>query len=143
MIIHVINEQKSLKISSRQVKNLVSLVLKEENCSCDEVSVTFVDTPRICELHEEFFQDNSPTDCISLPMDMEEDDIYRILGEVFVCTDTAIEYAKEHNTDPKEETALYIVHGLLHLMGYDDIEDEDRVQMRAAEKRLMQKIVRS
>lgn len=140
MIIHIVNEQNSLKISSKQVEKLIHQVLNEENCFCDEVSVTFVDTQRICDLHDEFFQDPSPTDCISFPMDLEEDDPYRVLGEVFVCPDTAIRYAAEHGGDPYEETTLYIVHGLLHLMGYDDIDEQDCMEMRQAETRHMTKI---
>lgn len=140
MIIHISNEQDSLKINPNHIEAIVLQVLQEENCKCDEVSITFVDTQRICDLHEEFFQDNSPTDCISFPMDLEDDDSYRVLGDVFVCTDTAIRYAQEHEGDPYQETVLYIVHGLLHLMGYDDLNDEDCKQMRQAEKRHMKKI---
>lgn len=97
----------------------------------------FVETEEISHLHGQFFGDPSPTDCISFPMDGVEEDGYCVLGDIFVCPNAAIEYAKEHQCDLHEETALYVVHGLLHLMGYDDIKDEDRQQMRAAEKRHM------
>ena len=134
MIIHILNEQDSIKISSEQVEKLVLQVLEAENCTCDEVSVTFVDTKRICALHEEFFQDDSPTDCISFPMDMEDDETYRVLGEIFVCPQAALDYNPKH---PYEETTLYIIHGLLHLLGYDDIDRKKRALMRNEEKRLM------
>jgi len=61
----------------------------------------------------------------------------RILGDVFVCPKTAIEYSKSHGGDVYEELTLYVIHGLLHLMGYDDIEETDIVKMREAEKRHM------
>jgi len=138
MIVNISDEQSSLKINPAQVKKLVKKVIQLEGHSCDEVNIYFVDTSSICDLHLEFFNDDSPTDCISFPMDVEEDDFpIRILGEVFVCPETALQYAKENDQNTYEETTLYIVHGLLHLMGYDDIDDLDREKMREAEKRNM------
>ncbi len=112
-----------------------------EGQRCDEVGVYLVDTSTICDLHEQFFQDPSPTDTISLPMD-DEDAAYRVLGEVFVCPETACKYVTENGGDPYIETTLYIVHSLLHLMGYDDIDDVDRAKMREAEARHMEHLVR-
>ncbi len=142
MIVNVFDQQLALKISINEVQQLVDHVVHGEGQQCDEVNIYFVDTPTICQLHEEFFQDPSPTDCISFPIDEEEqeDFPYRILGEVFVCPATAVDYAIQHHGDAYEETTLYIVHGLLHLMGYDDIEEEDCRFMRQAETRHMQEL---
>ena len=63
-----------------------------------------------------------------------------MLGEVFVCPATAIAYAAEHGNDPHQETSLYIVHGLLHLMGYDDLDDASILLMRQAEERHMNQL---
>lgn len=139
MIIHVFNHQKDLSISTRCVKALVRSVIAFEKQKCDEVSIYFVDTVEICDLHDRFFNDPSTTDCISFPMDEDPfeavDGGYRILGEVFVCPKTALDYAAIHNTDPYEETTLYVIHGLLHLMGYNDIEEDEITLMRQAEIR--------
>ena len=70
--------------------------------------------------------------------DGDSEEGYCILGDIFVCPKTAIDYAAKSGQDPYLEVRmLYIVHGLLHLMGYDDIESQDRKRMRAAEKRHM------
>lgn len=140
MIINILNEQNALQISLDSTRKLVERVIKEEGQTCDEVTVYFIDTQAMCDLHQEFFNDPSPTDCISFPMDEEEDLGYRVLGDVFVCPETAIRYAEDHQLDPLEETSLYIVHGLLHLMGYDDIDENDREEMRRAEKLHMSKL---
>jgi probable rRNA maturation factor len=134
--IHCSNQQSALELSTEQVEQLVRSVISTEGQTCDEVSIQFVDTETICRLHADFFDDPSVTDCISFPIDAEGS-AYRMLGEVFVCPATAVEYAKVHQSDPFEETTLYVVHGLLHLMGYDDIEPEDEPEMRQAEKRHM------
>lgn len=141
MIINIIDKQDSLAIKPDQARAIVRQVLHEENCACDEISLNFVDTPAICELHACYFDDPSPTDCISFPMDEEPDGYYRVLGEIFVCPETAVKYALENQLDAYQETTLYIIHGLLHLMGYDDIEEFDRKQMRQAEKKHLDKLV--
>jgi probable rRNA maturation factor len=135
--VEIINSQKSLKISKLQVKRIVKAVLALESRCYDEAAIHFVTQSKICELHAQFFNDPSPTDCISFPMDEEEQGGYKILGEVFVCPQTAVEYAEKHQKDPYEETTLYLVHGLLHLLGYDDLDKRERLKMRAAEKKQM------
>lgn len=134
MIVHVSNQQTALAISSDLVQRIVEQVVQEEDQTCDEVSINFVDTDSICQLHAQFFDDPSPTDCISFPMDEEEEFGYRLLGEVYICPETAIEYARTHLADPYEETTLYLIHGLLHLMGYRDIEEADIELMRQGEQ---------
>lgn len=137
MNINIIDMQADLSISAPKVSKIVSQVILAEGHQCDEVTIHFVDKKTICKLHGDFFGDPSPTDCISFPMDLKEEGGSKVLGEVFVCPYTAIEYAKAHETNPYEETTLYIVHGLLHLMGYDDIATNDRKKMRKAEERCL------
>lgn len=111
----------------------------------DEVSIYFVTTEEICRLHQEFFGDPSPTDCISFPYDQKREGGYHLLGEIFVCPKAALEYVlklgEEINEDCYRETSLYVVHGLLHLMGYDDIRGEDKMKMEAQENRLMKELI--
>jgi probable rRNA maturation factor len=141
VIVNVINQQSALSISTDQVQKIVKEVIRAESQRCDEVDLYFVDTPTICQLHADFFQDDSPTDCISFPLDDEsEASPYRLLGDVFVCPATAVAYAKKHHLNPYDETLLYIVHGLLHLMGYDDLNNQDRREMRKAEARHIQNL---
>lgn len=136
MQVNVINQQTSLKINLKAVQELANEVVSYENRHFDEVAINFVKVKKICSLHKRFFQDPSPTDCISFPMDANDEGIgYRMMGEIFVCPEVALEYAVNHQKDPYHELMLYVVHGLLHLMGYDDLEPAARRDMRAAEKR--------
>lgn len=129
--LNIFNQQKDLSFSRRSVRAVVEAVLKSERAAHTEVSVYFVSEKKISSLHKTFFDDPSPTDCISFPLDNEE------LGEVFVCPQTAIEYADKHQLDPYDETALYLIHGLLHCLGYDDLEPNQRRTMRKKEKSCM------
>lgn len=133
MEIHIINNQNDFPIDPQAIKSIVSAVAEFESYEFDEVSIHLVDTEKICYLHKQFFNDPSQTDCISFPIDDQVIAGYRVLGEVFVCPKTALEYSQSHDTTPSYEITLYIIHGLLHLMGYDDIEKEDIQLMRSKE----------
>jgi probable rRNA maturation factor len=135
VIVNIFDQQSALPLSHRLIKQAVKAVLTLEERVCDEVAIHFVDIPSISQLHQQYFHDPSPTDCISFPMDEGQDPSpYSVLGEVFICPEVAINYTKKRELDPYEETTLYLVHGLLHLMGYDDLEPEDRKVMKQAEK---------
>lgn len=131
-----INAQEALQIDESQVERLVKTFLSWKKVVCDEVNIYFVSKEKISEIHAIHFQDPSPTDCISFPIDSpnEKTSDYIILGEIFVCPAVGIEYTQKHSLDPYDEVALYIVHGLLHLLGYDDQDDKSSTLMRQAEK---------
>ncbi len=130
-IVHVGNQQKALPIRKRQITRIVKELLSFLKTDCEEISVYFVTEKKISELHDQFFQDPTPTDCISFPIDKQH------LGEIFVCPSVAILYAKKHNIDPFKETILYVVHGILHLIGYDDLDPKSKKIMRRMEKKCM------
>jgi len=138
--IYVFDQQHHLEIVKQQVVELTREVLQQESIRCNEVSIYFVTPEVISDLHSQYFGDESPTDCISFPMDESDTIGYRILGEVFVCPQTAIDYASsEPLAEPYHETTLYIVHGLLHLIGYED-KGKKEEKMRQAERTHMRNL---
>lgn len=141
MKVNVFNRQKDFPISTKKISFLANQVVLFEKKSYDEVSIHFVTRSAMSKLHLDYFNDGSITDCISFPMDSEDEPGYRILGEVFICPWVAIDYAKRHQLEPESEVILYLIHGLLHLIGYDDLTPADRKKMRAAEKRNMKNCI--
>lgn len=138
MFVQVTSSQNIIKVDPLQIETIVACVLKEKQVHCDEVSIHFASQEEITDMHGEFFDDPTPTDCITFPIDdSDEEEFYKVLGEVFVCPEVALNYAHEHQLLFEEELTLYIVHGLLHLLGFDDIEEEDRIEMRKQEAFLM------
>lgn len=131
-----IDDQEALPIDLDAASQLVTTFLKWRNVQCNEVTICFVTKKSISKLHADHFDDPTPTDCITFPIDSPEEggEGPRILGEVFVCPEVAIEYTQKEGGDPYEEVSLYVIHGLLHLLGFDDIEKEDREEMRREEK---------
>ena len=136
MKINIYNRQQELSLECSFVYSIVNHFLKCKNIVSDELSLYFVNTSEICSLHSQFFNDPSPTDCISFPVKHYSFDTYSILGDIFICPQTAINYANEHKLDPYKEIALYIIHGLLHLIGYNDIEEKDRIVMNKEEQKI-------
>ncbi len=136
MEIFVHNEQSLTPIQIDSIEPIVSAVLKNERAKCDELHVHFVNETKICEVHEHFFQDPSPTDCISIQVDSPAASPC-FLGEIFISPQAAYDYIKSHPGSFEEELTLYLVHGLLHLLGYDDLEENEEKKMRLAEKRQM------
>lgn len=141
MEVFVSNKQDFLSIAEKSVSDVAAEVLQLENQMCDELSIYFVTREGISRLHQQYFNDPSPTDCISFPMDDQSESGYKVLGDIFICPETAKEFLAQSNEPTQiaiyQETTLYLVHGLLHLLGYDDINDRDRQDMRNAEQRIM------
>jgi probable rRNA maturation factor len=132
----VTNAQKDLSIDCDSVKPIIQSVLSLEKRETDFLFIHFITSKKISSLHKKFFDDPSPTDCISFPIDE------CVLGEVFVSPKAAKLYVKEHGGDVFEETTLYIVHGVLHLLGYDDLSVKDAKLMREAERRHMEVLMK-
>ena len=139
MKVYVSNQQLVLPISKNSVKKAVAAILSLEGITCNEVGVHFVDSIKICELHYIYFNDPSITDCISFPI-LQTDHDFINLGDIFICPEVAQQYAVKYEGNPYTETTLYLIHGLLHLIGYDDMEKGKRISMRAAERRHMKNL---
>jgi probable rRNA maturation factor len=130
----IFDQQSDLPFSHQEVEGVVRAVLSHYKVVTDQVSLHFVDTKTICALHEEYFNDPSVTDCITFPIDEPGAPSPSILGEVFICPQTAL---TQDPTAPYEELTLYIVHTLLHLLGYDDQGAEEKL-MREQERNCME-----
>lgn len=131
MKIHLYNRQRALSLSKSALRKAIHSLVSYLEIETKELSVYFVTSKKIAELHGQFFNDPTPTDCITFPLDQE------FLGEIFVCPEVALQYASKKNLDPLEETLLYVVHGILHLVGYDDLTAKDKRNMRKKEKSCM------
>lgn len=136
---HVTNSQCALPISDFSVKKVVRHLMEAYQVRCQEIAVHFVSRPKIQALHKRFFQDGTATDCITLPYSSPEEASH-CLGEIFICPEVALTYAKRHGLDPYKELTLYLVHGFLHLMGFKDKTAAQRQQMRAEERKCLEHV---
>jgi probable rRNA maturation factor len=140
--ISLYNAQRDLPLSMPSMRKAISFLLKDLQIATHEVIFHFVTDAKICELHKDFFNDPTSTDCITFPLDPPGDTPLgeHVLGEAFVCPKTALSYAKKHQIDPHVELYRYVVHCLLHLIGYDDIDPADRIKMKRKERSCLKKL---
>jgi len=100
-------------------------------CPPGNLSIVFLTDPALARLHADFLADPSTTDVITF----EGDASFGSAGEICVSADTAAAYARQHGRDCSAELTLYVIHGWLHLAGYDDLQPARKRRMRAAEVR--------
>lgn len=93
------------------------------------LSVAYVDDRSIRDLHRDFFNNSSSTDVITFPGEPN----FNFSGEIIISVDQAIKQAKEYGTKISDELTLYLVHGWLHLSGFNDTTIEERKAMRMSE----------
>lgn len=102
-------------------------------CPPGELSLVFLTDAALARLHADFMDDPTPTDVITFAGDAAAG----LAGEICVSVDRAARVAREQRSDFATELTLYLVHGWLHLAGYDDLRPNRKRRMRAAERRAM------
>ncbi|HET7535468.1 MAG TPA: rRNA maturation RNase YbeY [Candidatus Didemnitutus sp.] len=136
--ISIRNAHPRLRVPGAQVRRAIALLDEhaakfQGGCPSGELSLVFLTDPALAQIHGDFMNDSTTTDVITF----EGDRAAETAGEVCVSADTARAYARSHDRNFAEELSLYVVHGWLHLAGYDDLQPAKKRRMRAAEKRAM------
>jgi probable rRNA maturation factor len=111
---------------------LATASLEAEGLHDVELSVSFVREPEIEALHVRYMDEPGPTDVLSFPLDDTEEDGTRVLGDVVIAPSVA---ARNNPEDTQAELRLLLVHGILHLLGYDHEEDAEKAEMWARQER--------
>ena len=112
----------------------VRAIMEDHGFHEGEVSLAIVDDPTMHQLNREPLQHDYPTDVLSFVLESAKP---MLDGEVIVSCDTAQKVAPEYRWSAQNELLLYFIHGSLHLVGYDDHNDEDRAAMRATEAKYL------
>ena len=111
-----------------------------------EVSITFTDNEHIHEINRDYRNVDRPTDVISFALNEgDEPEIeggapVNVLGDIIISVEKAVEQASDYGHSVEREVAFLTVHGMLHLLGYDHIEEDDRKEMRREEDFVMEKL---
>lgn len=139
--IYVSNRQKDVPIRLHSVKKLVSCCLHHWDVKTDQVNVYFLEDEALAHLHDEIFSDPTLTDTITLPIDGPKVETHpHILGEAFISPKAALRFLRDRACDRDalyEEISRYLVHSLLHMLGYDDEDPEERKKMRVKENQTL------
>jgi probable rRNA maturation factor len=136
LAIDVVDRQRVLRVGSRWLATVARRAVARQGFESAEICVLVLDDRGIARLHEQWLDISGPTDVITF--DMSDDARPGTLhGDIAVSAETARRTARELGWQPRHELAYYVVHGILHLAGYDDHDPADRRAMRARERVLM------
>ena len=156
--LHATDEQSAVAIDLQRYVRLARLVLAREGVPNDvELSLLFVDEDTIARYNEQFLEHVGPTDVLAFPIDEDfgpggrqpdtgghgpgsvddTDDIPTLLGDVMVCPSYASREAAARGVSVESELSLLVVHGILHLLGYDHGEPDEAERMQSQERALL------
>lgn len=121
-------------VDAERMRNLVRRILSDHGKKKGVVSLAIVDDATIHDVNLRFLNHDEPTDVVSFVL---EEDETSLDGEIVLGADTAARSAAQLQVRADDELLLYAVHGALHLVGYDDLSDAPRREMRAQEKKYL------
>ncbi len=136
MVIRLYNHQRAHKIDTRWLKALAKRALPDCLAAAKtdeaplrtltEIEVSVVTDETIAKVHADFLDDPAPTDVITFHH-----------GEIIISADTAARQGAEHHQPLQHELALYLIHGLLHLAGWDDHDPAEQKEMHCLQDRIL------
>lgn len=136
IVVQIAQEFDGLDVQPKKIEELVETVCKRFDLDAATVSIAIVNDGRFCELNDRFRNSKSTSDCLSF--DLSEDD--ETYFELVVNGEIAVKQASLRNHSSEAELALYITHGLLHNLGFDDAEPTQAKKMHDTEDEILQQL---
>jgi probable rRNA maturation factor len=136
--VKIASPQEIVPLDYARLRETARVVLEGEGVAEAKVNLAFVDNPTIHRLNKQFLNHDEPTDVLSFPMSGPKAKVLE--GEVVMGVEVAQAQAAERGHDIGVELALYAIHGLLHLCGYDDHDNHDIQRMRDRERHYLRQL---
>lgn len=139
-----LNNESGLEADSTGLVRLATFALDQLRIHPQaELSILLVDEDTMGAYHEKYLGESGPTDVLSFPMDElrppgdDDEPPEGLLGDIVLCPAVTARQAAEHGRTPVAEAEYLLVHGLLHLLGYDHAEPEERAEMFGLKDKLL------
>jgi rRNA maturation RNase YbeY len=123
-------------LNKHKIHKLIHQLKAELGFSINALEITFVDSSKMLNLNSNYLKHNYSTDIVTFQYSKEKNNID---GEIIISYEDASRNAKRFNATDSEETIRLIIHGVLHLLGYDDQNPDDKKLMKAIENSLFTK----
>jgi probable rRNA maturation factor len=136
--VSIASPQEIVAIDRARVRETIGKVLEGESIDDAEVSLAFVDNRTIQPLNKRYLQHDEATDVLSFPL--SEPNARRLAGELVISAEIAKVQAEERGHPVQAELALYVIHGLLHLCGYDDETAAGAAAMHERERYYLERL---
>lgn len=143
MKIKIKNNQRKIPINQKEIIHLIKNVLRLKGISKAQCGIWFVGKRRIRSLNRKFRKINRPTDVLAFSMREGKGGHLHpeILGDLVICPEMAQKYAKIYKTTTSHEIYLYLIHGILHLLGYADTTFQKHSLMQREQAKILKKII--
>ena len=132
--IHI--EPNAAPLDPEPLRHAVCVALKQHNIPACRLSLAVVDDARIAALNARYLGRKGPTDCLAFDL-RDHGHADAVEGEVVVSWETARREAAARKLSLQAELTLYVIHGLLHLLGYDDVDGQQAARMHQTEDRIL------
>jgi probable rRNA maturation factor len=160
MSVTIANRQRVRKINLRLLKKIANVLLAELEIQKAEIGICLAAAPEMTRLNETFLKHKGSTDVIafdygfgvppsggkfskkSARANRLKPELRTLDGEIFICVDEAVLQARKFGTSWQSEVVRYLVHGVLHLLGFDDLSAGARRKMKREENRRMREMTR-
>jgi probable rRNA maturation factor len=129
--VRIANRQKTLPIDRRRIRRALQAVFRDAGIADARISVAIVDDASIARLHGEFLNDPTPTDVLTFVLEQSP---RALEGEIVLSADMARNNAARYRCLACDELLRYVIHGALHLAGYDDATPREQTIMRKRER---------
>jgi len=134
--VRLCSSQTSLRVPRRKITDLVAFVARAEHTPPLDVDIAVVGADEMAQLNEQYHRYLGATDVLSF--DLSDGDDNALTAQIIVCADVALEEAAKRKLRPQRELLLYVLHGLLHLLGYDDTSKPKARRMHARQAELLE-----
>jgi probable rRNA maturation factor len=129
-MIEIINRQKKHKISKNRFKDLLERLVDQYQLNSPEITLAFVNNRTIQELNRKFLNKNAPTDVLSFPVREKGADEKYYLGDIIISVQKALDQSSVENHSLERELEILIIHGFLHLMGFEHSKGLEREEAK-------------
>jgi probable rRNA maturation factor len=160
MNVVITNRQRTRKVNSRMLRKITDELLADLEVEKADLGINLVAAPAMTTLNETFLRHEGTTDVITFDYSVQFTGARAarprgaktrtrgraarapLIGEIFICVDEAVAQAKKFKTTWQSEIVRYVIHGILHLLGHDDLRAADRRRMKREENRLLRRFSR-
>ncbi|MBI9072159.1 MAG: rRNA maturation RNase YbeY [Melioribacteraceae bacterium] len=130
----IVSSDNKFRIDKKNIHSIVAFLKNELNFTIFALEINFISNDEILRINKEFLDHHYYTDIITFNYSGENENLE---GELFISYDEALENSKKYKCSFNDEIVRLVIHGILHLLGFDDVKEEDKKNMKKQENKFL------
>lgn len=136
-IVRISSTQSALRVPRKKLAKLIEFTSEQEGATLAELDLAVVAENEMADLNYDYLRHSGATDVLSFDLSDAAEGKIGICAQLVICGEVAVRQGRAHGLTPQRELMLYVVHGLLHLMGYEDKSIRGAARMHAREDEIL------